>query len=273
MKHPPVIALVGMACLFASCEKKESPAPVAAQSVNYTTPGAQWASASFTPWMTRAGLQYFQNTSPSDQYFAHVEGRNNGGHLEYRAVVMPFTGDDYVQWAVFWGIDEGELFKCEMNLLSNGFVSQDTQIFADETGKAIHQIVWLKPKPHTDDPPRNADTEEPVASPLPEPMPEPVPQAVPPAESGLVDANPVDEAPVARRVAEEHAKADSGPAGTDAPTPKIPKGPVYVVQQGDTLGKIAKNRKVGVAELKTLNHLKSDVLRIGQKLVIPTKAK
>ena len=43
---------------------------------------------------------------------------------------------------------------------------------------------------------------------------------------------------------------------------------VYVVKSGDTLGHIAKRYKVTVAQLKQWNGLKSDFLRIGQKLKI-----
>lgn len=48
-------------------------------------------------------------------------------------------------------------------------------------------------------------------------------------------------------------------------------GEIYVVQKGDYLGKIAKKYKVSVAQLKKANGLKSDNIREGQKLVIPSK--
>lgn len=43
---------------------------------------------------------------------------------------------------------------------------------------------------------------------------------------------------------------------------------IYVVKSGDTLGHIAKRHKVTVTQLKKWNGLKSDFLRIGQKLRI-----
>lgn len=273
MKYPPTLTFLGALWLFTSCREKEPPAPFTPQGVNYTTPGARWDAANFTPWMSRAELQHFQNTSPSDQYFTHVEGRNNSGRLEYRAVIMPFTGEEYVQWAVFWGIGEEELFKCEMNLLSSGFVRQDTQIFASETGKAIHQIVWLKPKPRLEEENRNAVVQNPVASAFPEPMHAPVPAVIQRAADETSVKTPVEETSVAPRVIEEPAKGDVGRVEPKAANPQIPKSVVHVVQQGDTLGKIAKSRKVSVTELKALNHLKSDTLRIGQKLTISAKAK
>lgn len=50
------------------------------------------------------------------------------------------------------------------------------------------------------------------------------------------------------------------------------EGEIYVVQKGDTLGGIALKNKTTVANLKKANNLKSDVIRVGQKLVIPGKA-
>ena len=64
--------------------------------------------AEFTPWMSRAEPQYFEENNPAEQYFAHIEGRNNSGRLEYRAVTQPFATDQYEQWAVFWGIGEAD---------------------------------------------------------------------------------------------------------------------------------------------------------------------
>ncbi|HWK53170.1 MAG TPA: LysM peptidoglycan-binding domain-containing protein [Hyphomicrobiales bacterium] len=43
----------------------------------------------------------------------------------------------------------------------------------------------------------------------------------------------------------------------------------YVVKKGDTLGKIAQQYKVGVAEIQTANGIKGSLINIGQKLDIP----
>ena len=62
-----------------------------------------------------------------------------------------------------------------------------------------------------------------------------------------------------------------------APKPKaeekkvVAEGEIYVVQKGDVLGTIARKHKISVAQLKKANNLKSDMIRVGQKLVIPTK--
>jgi LysM repeat protein len=45
---------------------------------------------------------------------------------------------------------------------------------------------------------------------------------------------------------------------------------MYVVKSGDTLGAIAKQFQVSVDDLKQANNLDSDLLQLGQKLVIPT---
>ena len=46
----------------------------------------------------------------------------------------------------------------------------------------------------------------------------------------------------------------------------------YAVKSGDTLGKIAKANGVTIAALRSANHLKTDQIRVGQKLTIPSKA-
>ena len=51
----------------------------------------------------------------------------------------------------------------------------------------------------------------------------------------------------------------------------VAEGEIYVVQKGDVLGTIARKHKISVAQLKKANNLKSDMIRVGQKLVIPTK--
>jgi len=47
---------------------------------------------------------------------------------------------------------------------------------------------------------------------------------------------------------------------------------VYKVKQGDYLGRIARKFHKTVKQIKKFNHLKSNMLRIGQKIKIPTKA-
>lgn len=63
-----------------------------------------------------------------------------------------------------------------------------------------------------------------------------------------------------------------------APKAKAPEaknaqvaGDIYVVQKGDVLGIIARKHKVSVKQIKDANNLKNDVIRVGQKLVIPSK--
>jgi LysM repeat protein len=45
----------------------------------------------------------------------------------------------------------------------------------------------------------------------------------------------------------------------------------YVVKSGDTLFKIAKNYGVSPKTLRTANHLRTDQIKVGQKLTIPNK--
>lgn len=52
-------------------------------------------------------------------------------------------------------------------------------------------------------------------------------------------------------------------------TPYTGETKEYVVKSGDTLGAIAYGNGINIRQLKELNSLKSDVLKIGQKLKIP----
>jgi len=68
------------------------------------------------------------------------------------------------------------------------------------------------------------------------------------------------------------------PAATPKPTVKssAPSGPAvasgtsHTVQSGDTLGKLAARYGTSVAAFKSVNNLKSDTIRIGQKLSVPS---
>jgi N-acetylmuramoyl-L-alanine amidase len=66
-----------------------------------------------------------------------------------------------------------------------------------------------------------------------------------------------------------------GQAGTAQPAAASPEtvpteGSLYTVQTGDSLSKIARKNGTTIAELKSLNDLKSNVVRVGQKLKLPT---
>jgi len=75
----------------------------------------------------------------------------------------------------------------------------------------------------------------------------------------------------------EPAPAPTSPDLT--PTPSLPVTPVhatssrhakgiYVVKSGDTLSRIAKTHGISVKALKTANHLKSDRIVVGEKLIL-----
>ena len=68
----------------------------------------------------------------------------------------------------------------------------------------------------------------------------------------------------------QHGRGEDAAPHDDAaaPAPKI-----HVVTQGETLSAIAHRYGTTVSKLKDRNHLSSDLLQIGQKLVLPTKGK
>ncbi len=61
----------------------------------------------------------------------------------------------------------------------------------------------------------------------------------------------------------------------EAAVPKTVKGSgattadAYVVKSGDTLGRIAREHKTTVKSLREANHLKTDAIKVGQKLKLP----
>ncbi len=68
----------------------------------------------------------------------------------------------------------------------------------------------------------------------------------------------------------ETAAPISDTIGTTPPVKKPPvKSKRYTVRSGDTLSEIARKNHTTVAKLKSANKLKSDVIKIGQVLVIP----
>lgn len=61
------------------------------------------------------------------------------------------------------------------------------------------------------------------------------------------------------------------PKPVPLPKPVEPEYTVYIVQNGDYLAKISKRFNVTIGSIKRLNGLKSDMIRVGQKLKIPGK--
>ena len=47
-------------------------------------------------------------------------------------------------------------------------------------------------------------------------------------------------------------------------------GPTYVVSRGDTLSAIAARTGVAIAQLRAINGLRGDLIKVGQKLHLPT---
>src|SRR5699024_4178622 len=63
-------------------------------------------------------------------------------------------------------------------------------------------------------------------------------------------------------------KGSSSSSKPTTPTPTPSTAATYTVKSGDTLTHIARQYKTSVSELKKLNHLKSDLIYVGQKLKV-----
>ena len=101
----------------------------------------------FSAWMSKAEQKAAYDAISPGSYFSYTEGRNNGGFNQYRQVKTTFPQDRFTEWAVFWGLTADEFYQLELKMLASGFVRQNLQVFTDSQGLALHQVVWLKPKP------------------------------------------------------------------------------------------------------------------------------
>lgn len=88
--------------------------------------------------------------------------------------------------------------------------------------------------------------------------------------SELLQANNLNRNSVIRPGQELIIPAPSSSAvQTTSSSPAVTGGQVYTVQRGDALARIARRYNVSVNDLKAANNLSSDVIRVGQELVIP----
>lgn len=92
----------------------------------------------------------------------------------------------------------------------------------------------------------------------------------------LTEANPGVEATKLQIGQKLHIPAPTAPtmqtASTGAPATDANTGdPLYTVKSGDTLIKIASVHKTSVRALRTANNLRTDSIKVGQKLKIPVK--
>ena len=280
MKH---YFLILAACLLASCDySKDAGAGALAPEAGFSITGGKWDEKDFTPWMSRAELQFLQEKNPADKYFARVEGRTVGFRNEYRALVTEFPSEIYDQWAIFWGIAESELFSWEMRLLKSGFNRSDMQVFKDSKGEALYQIVWLRSaswQPEAGAPVSDPLTSEKILASQRVEDPD-SPEMVLPSKSLEETPAIAPKPPAAKASAKEPAEAAAEVAAPERAIeiPEVPlpsakpnskKMDIYKVRPGDTLWKVARDNGTTVEALKKQNSLRGDFVKIGQRLEIP----
>jgi LysM repeat protein len=90
----------------------------------------------------------------------------------------------------------------------------------------------------------------------------------------LMDANPGIEPTKLQLGQKIHIPPPSAPVANNtiaqAPT-SVGEGP-YIVKSGDTLSKIASDHRTTVRAIRAANNLKTDSIKVGQKLIIPKQA-
>jgi LysM repeat protein len=96
-------------------------------------------------------------------------------------------------------------------------------------------------------------------------------QALEARVKALDAARETDKKAIIDQLAKELAAMSGSRGAATTQSSGAANGNEYTVQKGDTLSSIAKNSGVTVAGLRKANNLTSDSLKVGQKLVIPSK--
>ena len=91
------------------------------------------------------------------------------------------------------------------------------------------------------------------------------------AEGTPVEETPVAETPVADRHESAPASGEERPSGRPSDPPAPVETVEYKVVSGDSLTKISRRNGCTVQDLRDLNALQSDELRIGQVLKVPVR--
>lgn len=247
-------------CLASCSEETPSLREAAPQIAQEAEPVAQLDGLLFGDWQSKAELQILLEGLEPGQFFSVIEGEYHNGLHRYRAVVQPFTELRYEMWATYWGLDEQQFYETELMLLRKGFQRQHLQIYQDEAKQPYYQMVYVRP---VGSPLRgNAVIEDSLAS-----NPEPVMEN--PADDSS-EPPPVSDAPVSPRDFVADSPGDDPAPPTPESEEKTSVSAIYTVVAGDTLSGISRRYKITVNAIKAENKLRSDMLRVGQKLKIPS---
>ena len=92
-----------------------------------------------------------------------------------------------------------------------------------------------------------------------------------PSADATAEGTPVEETPVADRHGSAPASGEERPSGRPSDPPAPVETVEYKVVSGDSLTKISRRNGCTVQDLRDLNALQSDELRIGQVLKVPVR--
>ena len=92
-----------------------------------------------------------------------------------------------------------------------------------------------------------------------------------PSADATAEETPVEETPVADRHESAPASGEERPPGRPSDPPAPVETVEYKVVSGDSLTKISRRNGCTVQDLRDLNALQSDELRIGQVLKVPVR--
>ena len=92
-----------------------------------------------------------------------------------------------------------------------------------------------------------------------------------PSADATAEETPVEETPIADRHESAPASGEERPSGRPSDPPAPVETVEYKVVSGDSLTKISRRNGCTVQDLRDLNALQSDELRIGQVLKVPVR--
>lgn len=98
----------------------------------------------FTPWMSAADFKHeFDSQYNLRRYPPKIEGRNNKGINEFRAVFVPFPQGAFY-YKTYTRMDKSLYDRKNSELYNNGFTLKTLQTFIDSNGIKRYQATWVR---------------------------------------------------------------------------------------------------------------------------------
>jgi tetratricopeptide (TPR) repeat protein len=98
----------------------------------------------FTPWMSGSDYQKeFEDQVQLNRYPSKVEGKNESGYNQFRALFVPFLPGSFYFYS-YYGMNRSSYEERMEDLTSKGFRLESSQTFIDSIGTLRYQATWIK---------------------------------------------------------------------------------------------------------------------------------